>query len=63
VSPAYFRLEEAGEIHPDHFSGNFTFDPIGLKPEYPEEFNTMVTKEHLIGHLAMLTAAGFLAQD
>ena len=47
----------------DHYPGDIGFDPLGLKPEDPEEFNTMVTKELQHGRLAMLATAGFMAQE
>jgi len=39
------------------------FDPFGLKPEDPEEFATIQTKELQNGRLAMLGIAGFVAQE
>ena len=46
-----------------YYPGDIGFDPLGLKPEDPEELNTMITKELQNGRLAMLAAAGFLAQE
>ena len=43
--------------------GDLKFDPLGLKPEDPEEFEIMQTKELQHGSLAVLAAAGFLAQE
>ena len=37
--------------------------PLALRPEDPEELNLMITKELQNGCLAMLAAAGFLAQE
>jgi hypothetical protein len=39
------------------------FDPLGLKPSDPEELKILATKELQNGRLAMLDAAGFLAQE
>jgi hypothetical protein len=39
------------------------FDPLGLMPEDEEAFNEMATKELQNGRLAMIAAAGFLAQE
>ena len=47
----------------DYYPGDIGFDPLGLKPEDPEELNLMITKELQNGRLAMLAAAGFLAQE
>ena len=43
--------------------GDLKFDPLGLMPEDAEEFAIMQTKELQNGRLAMLAAAGFLAQE
>jgi len=43
--------------------GDFGFDPLGLKPEDPKEFKEMQTKEINNGRLAMLAAAGMIAQE
>lgn len=39
------------------------FDPLGLMPEDEDGFNEMATKELQNGRLAMIAAAGFLAQE
>merc|ERR1712174_131695 len=54
---------EPGLMRAGHFPGDIGFDPLGLKPEDPEEFEKMVTKELQNGRLAMLAAAGFMAQE
>lgn len=63
VSPADVPTGQQGLMREDHYPGDIGFDPLGLKPENPEEFDTMVTKELQNGRLAMLAAAGFLAQE
>ena len=47
----------------DYYPGDQGFDPLGLKPEDPAEFRTMQEKELSHGRLAMLAAAGFIAQE
>jgi len=47
----------------DYYPGDVGFDPLGLKPSDPEEFDAMVTRELQNGRLAMLAAAGFIAQE
>jgi len=47
----------------DHEPGNLGFDPLGLKPEDPAEFKAMQTKELNNGRLAMIAAAGMIAQE
>lgn len=43
--------------------GDLGFDPLGLKPTDPEEFEIMQTKELQNGRLAMIASSGFLAQE
>ena len=51
------------KLLPDYVPGDIGFDPLGLKPEDPEEFRIMQTKELQNGRLGMIAAAGFLAQE
>jgi hypothetical protein len=43
--------------------GDFAFDPLGLKPSDPDELRDMQDKELNNGRLAMLAAAGMIAQE
>jgi len=61
--PKDVPIGQQGLMRADHFPGDIGFDPLGLKPEDPEEFEVMVTKELQNGRLAMLAAAGFMAQE
>ena len=54
---------QAGLLNEDYYPGDVGFDPLGLKPTDPEAFAEMQTKELQNGSLAMLAAAGFLAQE
>jgi hypothetical protein len=54
---------EPWSIRSDHKAGDFGFDPLGLKPTDPQEFNDMQTKELNNGRLAMIGAAGMIAQE
>jgi len=63
VSPADVPTGQQGLMRDDHYPGDIGFDPLGLKPEDPEEFEMMVTKELQNGRVAMLAAAGFMAQE
>ena len=47
----------------DYYPGDLGFDPLGLKPDDPAEFRIMQEKELSHGRLAMLAAAGFIAQE
>ena len=47
----------------NYYPGDVGFDPLGLKPDDPEEYATMQTKELQNGRLAMLGIAGFVAQE
>mmetsp|Transcript_22883 Transcript_22883/g.47576 ORF Transcript_22883/g.47576 Transcript_22883/m.47576 type:complete len:236 (+) Transcript_22883:101-808(+) len=51
------------ELNEDYYPGDVGFDPLGLKPSDPEEFATLATKELQNGRLAMLGAAGMIAQE
>lgn len=54
-----YKLKDAAEYTP----GDLGFDPLGLKPEDPEEFLAMQNRELNNGRLGMIAAAGFLAQE
>merc|ERR1712230_147080 len=56
-------MDQLWKINPDHESGNLGFDPLGLKPKDPAELKEMQTKELNNGRLAMLAAAGMIAQE
>jgi hypothetical protein len=43
--------------------GDFGWDPLGLKPTGPQELKEMQTKELNNGRLAMIAAAGMIAQE
>eukprot|EP00562_Extubocellulus_spinifer_P026734 CAMPEP_0178642200 /NCGR_PEP_ID=MMETSP0698-20121128/17021_1 /TAXON_ID=265572 /ORGANISM="Extubocellulus spinifer, Strain CCMP396" /LENGTH=201 /DNA_ID=CAMNT_0020282887 /DNA_START=30 /DNA_END=635 /DNA_ORIENTATION=+ len=63
VDPADTPIDSPGQLLADYTPGDLGFDPLGLKPEDPAEFFEMQTKELQNGRLAMLAAAGFLAQE
>jgi hypothetical protein len=63
VDPARCAVDSPGELRDDYSPGDLKFDPLGLMPDDDEEFEVMQTKELQNGRLAMLAAAGFLAQE
>jgi hypothetical protein len=63
VDPAKCPVDQPGLLRDDYSPGDLKFDPFGLMPEDDEEFAIMQTKELQNGRLAMLAAAGFLAQE
>ena len=63
VDPADCPVDQPGILKDDYMPGDLKFDPLGLKPEDEEEFFIMQTKEINNGRLAMIAAAGFLAQE
>ena len=63
VEPENVPVGKAGLLRDDYMPGDIGFDPLGLKPSDPTEFFEMQTKELQNGRLAMLAAAGFLAQE
>merc|ERR1719460_1053286 len=63
VDPSNAPVDQPGLLRDDYYPGDIGFDPLGIKPEDPEELDLMITKELQNGRLAMLAAAGFLAQE
>ena len=59
----YESKDNVQRLKPDYYPGDLGFDPLNLKPEDPDEFRTMQEKELSHGRLAMIAAAGFLAQE
>jgi hypothetical protein len=63
VDPADCPVDQPGLLRDDYTPGDLKFDPFGLMPKVAEDFEIMQTKELQNGRLAMLAAAGFLAQE
>lgn len=63
VEPENVPVSKPGLLRDSYVPGDLGFDPLGLKPDDAEEFFAMQTKELQNGRLAMLAAAGFLAQE
>ena len=59
----YESMDNVQSLKPDYYPGDLGFDPLGLKPEDPVEFKRMQERELSHGRLAMLAAAGFMAQE
>ncbi len=59
----YEKMDNVQSLKPDYTPGDLGFDPLGLKPTDPAELRTMQEKELSHGRLAMLAAAGFIAQE
>merc|ERR1712187_266896 len=60
------RAPEQGawwEIRSDHEPGNFGFDPLNLRPTDAKEYEELQNKELNNGRLAMIAAAGMIAQE
>jgi len=53
----------ASALREGYMPGDLAFDPLNLKPEDPVEFRLMQEKELSHCRLAMIAAAGFLAQE
>ena len=53
----------ASALREGYYPGDLGFDPLNLKPEDPEAFRLMQEKELSHCRLAMIAAAGFLAQE
>jgi len=54
---------ETWAMKEDHLPGDLGFDPLGLKPTDPNKFKDMQSKELNNGRLAMIAAAGMVAQE
>ena len=63
VDPKDVPIGQAGLLRDDYVPGDIGFDPLNLKPSDPEEYKILATKELQNGRLAMLAAAGFIAQE
>ena len=63
VDPKDVPVARPGLLRTEYTPGDIGFDPLGLKPTDPEELKIMQTKELQHGRLAMLAAAGFMAQE
>merc|ERR1719247_354531 len=59
----YSQDSQPWSIRTDRVAGDLGFDPLGLKPTDPKEFKDMQTKELNNGRLAMIAAAGMIAQE
>jgi len=57
------KLKAETALRPGYYPGDLSFDPLGLQPEDPAEFREMQEKELSHCRLAMIAAAGFLAQE
>ena len=51
------------ELKESYVNGDLGFDPLGLKPTNPSDYNEIATKEINNGRLAMLAVAGIIAQE
>ena len=59
----YESMDNVQSLKDGYYPGDLKFDPLGLKPDDPEELRIMQEKELSHGRLAMIAAAGFLAQE
>lgn len=63
VEPWNVPMDQPGYLRASYDPGDLGFDPLGLKPSDPFELKVMQTKELQNGRLAMIAAAGFMAQE
>jgi len=50
-------------LRENYYPGDIGFDPLGLKPDDPQAFASMQTRELQNGRLAMIGVAGMCAQE
>ena len=55
--------EGLASLKSDYVNGDIKFDPLGFKPTSASEWKSIQTKEINNGRLAMLAAAGIVAQE
>jgi hypothetical protein len=63
VEPKDVPVAKPGLLRTEYIPGDLGFDPLGLKPSDPAALFELQTKELQNGRLAMLAAAGFIAQE
>jgi len=59
----YEQMSNVQRLKDGYLPGDLGFDPLGIMPTDADEFRTMQEKELTHGRLAMLAAAGFIAQE
>ena len=57
------REATIAQLKRDYVNGDLGFDPLGLTPADPDEFDELRTKELNNGRLAMIGVAGIVAQE
>lgn len=63
VDPSKSKIDSPGQLEARYIPGDLGFDPLGLMPEREEDIVLMQTKELQHGRLAMIAAAGMMAQE
>lgn len=58
-----WKVKEDYDFSKGPVPGDLGYDPLGLKPKDPKEFMDMQNKELNNGRIAMLAAAGMIAQE
>ncbi len=53
----------ASALREGYMPGDLEFDPLSIRPQDPEKLDLMIERELSHGRLAMIAAAGFLAQE
>lgn len=56
-------LGDSFSLRENYYPGDLGFDPLGFKPAAARDFSAMQSKELSNGRLAMLAAAGIVAQE
>jgi len=59
----YEGMDNVQRLKPGYNPGDVGFDPLGIRPEDPDELRTMQERELSHGRLAMIASAIFIGQE
>ena len=63
IEPEKVPFDKPGQLRAEYVPGDIGFDPLNLKPKNADDLFKLQSAELQNGRLAMLAAAGFMAQE